>query len=176
MEKWIKSKGSFKTVLEVDGVECAHAGLLKWWRTDLVFKKGDEVYAELKKDSYWKWNLSLLKHGECLLNFKAKFFGKIEVHAPNGDVWKLMKKGGSDNQLILLNSQGEEVLCLEKQGKWWKNRPYKVVAENTEQLPMQDEILPLVLAASIGIFNQRAAWIFPIVFGLQAILRIVFEE
>ena len=112
-----------------------------------------------------------MRQEECLLELKAKFWGGIEIHAPNGEIWKFKKKGASDNQLILLNDKDEEVLFLEKQGKWWKHRPYQVMKESTDHLPLQDEVLPLVIVAALGIFNQRSGWIVLIFVSLQFLIR-----
>ncbi len=175
MEKFVKRKGNFKTIFEIDGIEVAHSSLLKWWRTDIVIKKGEEDYTTISKDSFWKWNLSIVRQGECILTLKTKFFGGITIVNPEGEIWKLKQKGASANQLIVVNAEDEEVMCLEKQGKWWNRRPYKVVLENESALPIQDETFPLMLVSTFGIFNQRGALIFPAFMFLQMIIKHFLE-
>jgi hypothetical protein len=75
----------------------------------------------------------------------------------------LIKKGASDNKIMLINAEGLEVLVMEKQGKWWQSRPYKVTLEDKENLPIQDEVLPLVIVSALGLLSQRFVWIIVVV-------------
>jgi hypothetical protein len=160
MEKIIKSKNTQRSIMYIDDVEFAHTKVQKWWKSNLLFIKGDEEFAVLTKDSFWKWNFSLMKDNQPVMGIKTKFWkGYSEITTAGGESWKVIKKGASDNRLSVTNAEGIEVLVLEKQGKWWKNNPYKVVVEEKERLPIQDDAFPLYLVAAMGLLSRRGVWI-----------------
>ena len=159
MEKIIKTKNTQRHLMYINDAEFAGTKQQKWWRSNLIIQSGDEELALLKKDSFWKWNFSVLKGEEKLFSIRPKWNGAIEIHSEAGVTWKLTKKGGSDNKIILSNEEGNEVMTLEKQGKWWKSRPYKVTLEDKENLPIQDDVLPLIIVAALGLLSQRFVWI-----------------
>jgi hypothetical protein len=171
MEIMVKNTGSFKTSLEMDGVVLAKSALHKWWKTDIAFKKEDQVTALLTKDNYWKFDLSFSNDQGVEMQFKSKIFKDIKVISKEGREYVFKKKGASENRLCLINNQGAEVLVMEKQGKWWKSRPYLVTQINRDDLPTQDELLPIVIVAAMRIFNQRAAMIAPIIIMMNVILN-----
>ena len=159
MERIVKNTGSFKTSIEIDGVVYAGSSLLKWWRIDVVFKKDDQVLAILRKDKFFKWDMTLSNAQGVLMTCKPNFFKETKFYSKDGAEYVFKKTGASENSLILLNDQGQEVLVMEKQGKWWKSRPYLVKHIVPSDLPFQD-----------------SAWIAPIVIFSNLILREVFGE
>ena len=171
MEITVKNNGSFKTSLEMDGVVLANSALHKWWKTDIAFKKEDQITALLTKDKYWKFDLSFSNDQGLEMQFKSKIFKDIKVISKEGREYVFKKKGASENRLCLINTQGVEVLVMEKQGKWWKSRPYLVTHIDRHDLPTQDELLPMVIVAAMRIFNQRAAMIAPIVIMMNVVLN-----
>jgi hypothetical protein len=163
MEKIIKSSNSQKHYMLVDAVEYAQAKQQKWWRSNLIVQSGEQELGLLKKDTFWKWSFSFWKGDENLFSIQPKWKGDIELKTADGNVWKLIKKGASDNKIMLINAEGLEVLVMEKQGKWWQSRPYKVTLEDKENLPIQDEVLPLVIVSALGLLSQRFVWIIVVV-------------
>jgi hypothetical protein len=176
MERIVKNTGSFKTSLEIDGSSYASSSLNKWYRIDAVFKKDDQVLALLKKDKFWKWDLTLFNDEGVLMTCKPKLFKDTKFTSKDGVSYVFKKNGASENTLTLFNEQGQEVLVMEKQGVWWKHRPYLVKFINPTDLPYQEDLLPLVVVAAMRILNQRAAWIAPIVIFSNLILRKIFGE
>lgn len=163
MEKIIKSSSAHKHLMFLDDSEFAHAKQHKWWRSNLIFHSGDQELGLLKKDTFWKWSFSFWKGDENMLSIQPKWKGDIELKLADGNVWKLIKKGASDNKIMLINAEGLEVLVMEKQGKWWQSRPYKVTLEVKENLPIEDEVLPLVIVSALGLLSQRFVWIIVVV-------------
>lgn len=161
MEKLIKVTGNFKMAQELDGVQVAHSKLKSWWKTDLQIYREDDLYATISKDSFWSWNctVSLSKENERYFSFKAGWLSNVSILSGAGEEFVFERKWSSDNLLTVINAAGEEVLKLQKEGKWWKWRPYRVILEDSSKWPVQDEIFPLMLVSSLGIFNQRGALI-----------------
>lgn len=176
MEIKVINNGSFKTSLEMDGVVLANSALHKWWKTDIAFKKEDQTTALLTKDNYWRFNLSFRNDQGVEMQFKSRIFKDVKVISKNGREYIFKKTGASENRLCLINNQGEEVLVMEKQGKWWKNRPYLVTHIDRNDLPTQDELLPIVIVAAMRTFNQRAALIAPIVIIMNIVLKEALGE
>ena len=172
MEKIVKSSNTQKHILLLDDVVFASTKQQKWWKSNLVLCKGDEEFAVLQKDSFWKWNFSLMKGAERLFTIRSKWNGDILIETEKGEVWKVKKKGGSDNRIALVKTDGQEVLVMEKQGKWWQARPYKVMSEEIESWPLLDDVLPLVIIAALGLLQQRFMWIFiAVMFAQMAVNR-----
>lgn len=159
MEKVIKSSNTQKHILLLDDVVSASTKQQKWWKSNLMVLSGEQEVGLIKKDSFWKWNFTFWKGDENVLTIQPKWKGDIELKSADGHVWKLIKKGASDNKIMLLNAEGREVLVMEKQGKWWQSRPYKVTLEDKENLPILDEVLPLVIVSTLGLLSQRFVWI-----------------
>ncbi|MEN9333206.1 MAG: hypothetical protein RLY35_386 [Bacteroidota bacterium] len=176
MEIMVKNNGSFKTSLEMDGVAVANSALHKWWKSDIAFKKDNEITALLTKDNYWKFDLSFSKDQGVEMQFKSKIFKDIKLISKEGREYIFKKKGASENRLCLINDQGVEVLVMEKQGKWWKSRPYLVTHIDRDDVPTQDELLPIVIVAAMRIFNQRAAMIAPIAIMMNVVLKETMGE
>ena len=176
MERIVKNTGSFKTSLEIDGTRYASSSLIKWYRIDVVFKKDDQVLAFLKKDKFWKWDLTLSNDEGVLMKCKPKLFKETEFTSKDGVSYVFKKVGASENTLTLFNEKGQEVLVMEKQGKWWRSRPYLVKHMVPSNLPFQDELMPIVVVSAMRILNQRSAWIAPIVIFSNLILREIFGE
>ena len=171
MEKILKHNGTQKTVLFIDGVEVAMVKPQKWWKSNLMLLSGEQELGLIKKDSFWKWNFTFWKGDENVLTIQPKWKGDIELKSADGHVWKLIKKGASDNKIMLLNAEGREVLVMEKQGKWWQSRPYKVTLEDKENLPILDEVLPLVIVSTLGLLSQRFVWIIVVVMFANILTR-----
>jgi hypothetical protein len=171
MEKILKHNGTQKTVLLIDGVEVAMVKPQKWWKSNLMLLSGEQELGLIKKDSFWKWNFTFWKGDENVLTIQPKWKGDIELKSADGHVWKLIKKGASDNKIMLLNAEGREVLVMEKQGKWWQSRPYKVTLEDKENLPILDEVLPLVIVSTLGLLSQRFVWIIVVVMFANILTR-----
>lgn len=176
MERIVKSTGSFKTTLELDGVTYASAGLHKWWKSDVAFKKEDQIIALLIKDKFWKFDLSFSNDQGVEMQFQSKIFKDIKVISKEGREYIFKKKGASENRLCLINDQGVEVLVMEKHGKWWKSRPYFVTHIDPNDIPTQNELLPIVVVAAMRIFNQRAAMIAPAVILMNIVLNEAFGD
>lgn len=155
----------------MDGEVLANSALHKWWKPDIAFKKEDQTTALLTKDKFWKFDLSFSNEQGVEMQFKSKIFKDINVISKDGREYIFKKKGASENRLCLINNQGEEVLVMEKQGKWWKSRPYLVTHIDRKDLPTQDELLPIVIVAAMRTFNQRAAMIAPIAILMNVVLK-----
>jgi hypothetical protein len=171
MEKIVKSSTTQKHILLLDDVVFASTKQHKWWRSNLIFHSGELELGLLKKDTFWKWSFSFWKGDKNMFSIQPKRKGDIELKSADGHVWKLIKKGASDNKIMLLNAEGREVLVMEKQGKWWQSRPYKVTLEDKENLPILDEVLPLVIVSTLGLLSQRFVWIIVVVMFANILTR-----